>query len=377
MDGCHGLGRRRDRRHGGCARGAGGRGMSAEYRVDLDAFARNLSRVRAAVAPARHMLVLKDDAYAHGQDAIVRRALEEGVTWFGAFDVATGRAVREITGPDARIFVWLLGDAHDLAAGVAADLDLGIGNEELLDDLGGIAPPTPARVHLKIDTGLHRNGIRPERWDAALTRLTALVDAGAATFEGIWSHISEASDADDDDARELFLAARSAAVQAGLAPRFSHLAASAAGFARESFREDIVRVGAFSYGIRPAGGPGEGELGIEPIGALTAAVVEVDADVVRIDVGHLHGLPSTLRGRFSAATPAGPRTVRSIDATTSVIDAWTGAAVGDEVTVFGRGGAASATDLAELIDTIGEEIALRVSSVVPRRYTANGSRPAR
>ncbi|MFK5088397.1 alanine racemase, partial [Klebsiella pneumoniae] len=86
---------------------------------------------------------------------------------------------------------------------------------------------------------------------------------------------SEASDADDDDARALFLAARAAAVEAGLRPRFSHLAASAAGFAREPFREDLVRVGAFSYGIRPAGGPGEAELGIEPISSLVASVTAI------------------------------------------------------------------------------------------------------
>lgn len=351
--------------------------MSATYQVDLDAFARNLARVRAAIAPARHMLVVKDDAYAHGLERIVERAWAEGVEWFGAFDVATGRAVRAVVGPEARIFVWLLGGPQDLADGIADDLDLGIGDEALLDDLAHLpVPSTPARVHLKIDTGLHRNGIRPERWSAALELLSGLVDSGVARFEGLWSHIAEASDADDDDAREIFLAARSTAVAAGLSPTFSHLAASAAGFARAPFREDLVRVGAFSYGIRPAGGPGEAELGIEPIGGLVATVTDVDADRVRVDIGHLHGVPSALAGRFSATTPAGPRRVLAIEPTTSVIDGWPGAAEGDEVTVFGRGGAASATDLAEMIDTIGEEIALRVSPNIPRRYTANGPRPA-
>lgn len=352
--------------------------MSAEYLVDLDAFSRNLVRVREAVAPAQHMLVVKDDAYAHGIPEIVRRASAEGVTWFGAFDVETGRAVRDAVGPDARIFVWLLGGADDLAGGVAAGLDLGIGDEALLHDLAALpASPAPARVHLKIDTGLHRNGIRPERWEAALGLLASLVDAGAAQFEGVWSHISEASDADDDDARALFLSARAAAIDAGLTPRFSHLAASAAGFARAPFREDLVRVGAFSYGIRPAGGPGESELGIEPISSLVASVIAVEGDTVRLDLGHLHGLPSTLCGRFSVATPAGPRRVRGIDAITTTVDGWPDAAVGDTIIVFGRGGLASATDLAELIDTIGEEIALRVSPIVPRRYTTNGPRSAR
>lgn len=346
--------------------------MSAVYRVDLDAFARNLRRVREAVAPAVPMLVVKDDAYAHGLERIVRRAGEEGVRWFGAFDVVTGAAVRAIAGPDARIFIWLIGGADDLAAGIAADLDLGLGDEALLDDLARLAADRPARVHLKIDTGLHRNGIRPERWQGALTRTAALVDSGRAVLEGIWSHISEASDADDDDARALFLAARDQARSAGLDPRFSHLAASAAGFARGEFREDLVRVGAFSYGIRPAGGPSETDLGIEPIARLTATVTTVDTAGVHLDVGSLHGLPCTLAARFDVDTPGGPRRVEAIRATETVLAPWDGAAPGDEIVIFGRGARSSATDLAELIGTIGEEIALRVSPSLPRVYEAGG-----
>ena len=342
--------------------------MSAEYRVDLDVFTRNLQRVREVVAPAAHMLVVKDDAYAHGLDVLVERAWHEGVRWFGAFDVVTGAAVRRVVGPDARIFVWLIGGADDLAAGIAADLDLGIGDEALLDDLANLPFDGSARVHLKIDTGLHRNGIRPERWDAAIARTAALVAEGRATLEGLWSHISEASDADDDDARALFLSARESARAAGLEPRFSHLAASAAGFARGEFREDLVRVGAFSYGIRPAGGPGEGELGIEPIATLVGTVTDADGAGVRVDLGSLHGLPSALAGRFDVATPAGARRVEEIGPTSLTVASWDSARAGDEVVILGRGAVCSATDLAELIDTIGEEIALRISPVIPRVY---------
>ncbi len=342
--------------------------MSAEYRVDLDAFARNLRRVRDAVAPAEPMFVVKDDAYAHGLEMLVRRALDEGVRWFGAFDVNTGAAVRAVVGPDARIFVWLIGGADDLAAGIAADLDLGIGDRVLLDDLAALPFDGVARVHLKIDTGLHRNGIRPEEWGAALARTSALVAEGRLRFEGIWSHISEASDADDDDARALFLDARDAARAAGLSPRFSHLAASAAGFARGEFREDLVRVGACSYGIRPAGGPSEADLGIEPIASLVATVTSIDPAGVHVDVGSAHGLPSALAGRFDVATPGGPRRVETIGFTSLTVAPWGAAEIGEPLTIFGRGALSSATDLAELIDTIGEEIALRVSPVLPRVY---------
>ena len=59
-------------------------------------------------------------------------------------------------------------------------------------------------MHLKIDTGLHRNGIRPEDWPVVLERSRALEHEGVVRIVGVWSHIAEASDREDDDARTLF-----------------------------------------------------------------------------------------------------------------------------------------------------------------------------
>ncbi|QKJ19445.1 alanine racemase [Microbacterium hominis] len=345
--------------------------MSAVLTVDLDVFAANLDRVRAAVAPARLMLVVKDDAYGHGLPAIVGRAVREGIDWFGAFDVTTALAVRETAGPRARVFSWMAASEEDIARAVGADIDLGIGDEALLEDAAAVAHRTgrTLSVHLKIDTGLHRNGVRPERWPAFVARAAALESAGALRVQGIWSHIAEASDADDDAARSAFETALAQAAEAGLRPAVRHLAASAASFARPEFRYDMVRVGAFTYGIRPAGGPSSAELGIHPIAALRTRVHAVEGAHAVLEAGMGDGIPSLLGGRVEVATPAGPRRIREV-AVRTIVDAWPGAAVGDEVVVFGARshGAAEATDLAEAIGTIGEEIALRVSPRVPREY---------
>ena len=159
------------------------------------------------------MLVVKDDAYAHGLVPIVRRAWRDGVRWFGAFDVSTGRAVREELGPDARIFVWVIGTPDEAAAAVAARLEVGVGDATLLEDVAGAATDAgaTARVHLKVDSGLHRNGVRPEEWPAFVARARELERAGAIEVVGVWSHIAEASDADDDAARAVFEAAWDAA----------------------------------------------------------------------------------------------------------------------------------------------------------------------
>ncbi len=344
--------------------------MTVQFRIDLDLFARNLHTIRERVAPAEHMLVVKDDAYRHGVAEIVQRAVAEGVTWIGALDVVTGTAVRRAAGGDVRVFAWMIADADDVADALAADLDLGVGTAALLDDVAAVArrDGRVARVHLKIDTGLHRNGVRPEQWPDFVGRAAELERAGLIVVIGIWSHIAEASDAEDDAARAAFDAAVVEARAAGLAPTKLHLAASAAAFARAEFRYDMVRIGAFAYGIRSTDGPSDDELGISPIGALRAQVVALAPDDAVIGVGSAHGLLSSVKGALHVATPVGRAVVTEIGTEILRVRRWDGAAVGDVVTVFGADGADSATDVAERIDTIGEELVLRLSPEIPRTY---------
>ena len=348
--------------------------MTARLHVDLTALTANLDRVRATVAPAGLMLVVKDDAYGHGLEAVVRTAAAAGVDWFGAFDVRTGAGVRAVVGGGPRIFAWIAASREDLDTAIAADLDLGIGDADLLEELGDAAHAAGAtvRVHLKIDTGLHRNGVRPEQWPAFVRRAAELQAHGAIDVVGVWSHIAEASDAEDDDARAVFEWALGEAATAGIQVSVRHLAASAASFARPEFRYDMVRVGAFCYGIRSADGPSAGELGLRPIARLEADVTAVGADAVQIGIGALDGLPTSLGGgKVRVGTPAGGLRLRDVGTSRAVVDAWPQAAVGESVTVFGPGtrGEGSSTDLAELIGTIGEEIAVRVSPLVPRVHS--------
>ncbi|MEV7691861.1 alanine racemase [Microbacterium sp. NPDC089189] len=343
--------------------------MSAVLHVDLDALGRNIAVVRGRVAPAELMLVVKDDAYGHGVGPIVERATADGVEWFGAFDLATALRVRAVAGDRARIFVWMLAGPDDIRTALAADLDIGIGDADLLRDVAASAAAVgrAARVHLKVDTGLHRNGIRPEEWADAVATVAASRASGDVDLVGVWSHIAEASDAEDDESRAVYERALAEVASAGLPRPLRHLAASAASSARGDFRYDLVRVGAFCYGIRPDGGPSESALGIEPIATLDAAVVRREGEDVVVGVGALDGLPSTLGGKIQVATPGGARRMLRIDDTEAVVSGWPLAAVGQRVTIYGRG-AASATDLAETIGTIGEEIAVRISPIVPRRY---------
>jgi len=334
--------------------------------VDLGRILANIDTLRERLTPAEVMLVVKNDAYGHGVDAVVTAAARHGVRWFGAFDVPTGLRTRAAAGPEARVFSWATAAPPELESAIHARLDLGVGDPRYLEDVADASAGRGVRVHLKIDTGLHRNGVRPEDWREFTARAAELERAGHIRVVGVWSHLAETSEATDDDARDEYLRAVEDAEAVGLTPEVRHLAASAAAYARSSYHFDLARFGAFGYGIRSAGG--EDLPGIVAAAALVAPVTAVRQGAVEVGIGALDGLPSTLAGRVEVGTPAGARLLRAVDDTTLTVDAWPGAAIGDEVVVFGPGshGAPSATTLAEAIDTVGEEILVRVSPLSPR-----------
>lgn len=338
-----------------------------ELRISANTFRANIDAVRTRIAPSTLLLVVKDDAYGHGLAWTVREASAAGVEWFGSYDIPTALDVRRAAASGARIFAWATSTDAEIDDALLSDIDLGVGSAEYLErviarasELGRLA-----RVHLKIDTGLHRNGLLPEQWDAAVEVARAAEASGALELVGIWSHIAEASDAEDDDAQLVFLDAIRAASESGATPALQHLTASAASWWRPELRGSLSRIGAFCYGVRSADGP---ELdGIRPIASLVANVVDLDGTDAVLSIGSFDGLPSTLSGA-SVGTPAGARELRRIGQTSSVVDGWPGMAVGDEVRVFGAGdlGEVSATTLAERIDTVGEEILTRLSTRVRR-----------
>ncbi|MFJ6531257.1 alanine racemase [Microbacterium sp. NPDC091662] len=338
-----------------------------ELRLSSSVFRANIDAVRARVAPSTLMLVLKDDAYGHGLSWAVETAVDAGVTWFGSYDIRTGLAVRRIAGGDARIFAWVTSTDAEIDDALMQRLDLGVGTSDYLRRIVARAAAlgTSARVHLKIDTGLHRNGILPDDWAAAVADARDAERAGLVELEGVWSHIAEASDADDDVAQEAFLDAVRVVGETGETPAALHLTASAASWWRPELRGTVSRIGAFCYGIRSAEGP---ELdGILPAASLVASVTGIHGDEVTIGIGSFDGLPSTLSGS-RVGTPGGARVISSVGHTESTVEGWATAQIGDEVVVFGAGtqGETSATTLAERIDTVGEEILTRLTPRVRR-----------
>ena len=167
--------------------------MSARIEIDLDAFRHNVRALAALAAPARTMLAVKADGYGHGMLPIARAALQEGADSLAVLDVPAALSIRA-AGIDAQLFAWLHGQETDFGSAIAADVDLGVSS---LTELRRIAEAGVASVHLKIDTGLHRNGASPEDWPTLVRATLELQDAGRVRLAGLWSHLADASPADD------------------------------------------------------------------------------------------------------------------------------------------------------------------------------------
>lgn len=336
--------------------------------IDLGALSRNLRRLQRRVAPAQLLAVVKDDGYGHGLERVTRHLAAEGVHWFGALDPSLGSEIRRLA-PDARIFVWHLPHDTEFSAAITDDLDIGVTDGETLDRVMAAVPGGhTARIHLQVDTGLHRGGTPVAQWEALLDRVVTYRAAGTLTVEGIFTHLAEASEEDDSRAIAEFHRAADRA-DAVLGDRHRrHLAASAAAFERADARADMVRIGAFLYGIAPGSGVGPRELGLEPVMTLEAPVVERAEGGAWLGIGGRDGVLSTT---VDAGTVAlGGERCRIVEVTPlrTRVECGFAVSLGQPATLWGPGaaGEASLQEWADAMGTIGEELVTRVAARVPR-----------
>lgn len=342
--------------------------------VDLDAFRANVRALAATAAPAATMIAVKADAYGHGLLPMSRAAVEAGATWLGVLEVDAALDARG-GGIEVPLFAWLHGEHTAFGLAIRADVDLGVSSLRELRRVGEAAASVgrPAAVHLKIDTGLHRNGANPEDWPALVTEALALRDAGQVRLAGIWSHLADASPTDDAVALGAFRAAVDAAAELGVPTEgpdrpLLHLAASSAGIRMPEARFDLVRFGIAAYGSSPFDDQSARELGMRAPMTVVATVVAASDGVATLDLGSADGIPPNasphaevlLAGRRAAVLEVGIDTMRVASDTGE----------GAEAVVFGPGDSGEPTveQWAAWAGTIGDEILVNASRRIPRLY---------
>lgn len=375
----------------------------ASAAVNLDAIVSNIHRVQELAWPAQVMAVVKADAYGHGLVPVAAAARAAGAQWLGVALPSEALALRT-GGDEGRVLAWLWspGDEH-VRECVRRDVDLSISSVWALAEVVAAAQAEgrTAQVHVKVDTGLSRNGVGPREWPDFLEALLRALDHGVIAVKGIWSHLADADlpGAPSVVAQQAaFAEATSAAEARGIRPQLRHLSNSGGVWAYPELRLDLVRTGIAMYGLTPAPHLGSAAaLGLEPAMTLRATLANVKqvgpgtsvsygstwttpvaTTLGLVPLGYADGVPRASGGRVDVSV-AGQRrpAVGRIAMDQFVIDLGDdAAAAGDEVVLFGPGrhGELTADEWAARIDTIGYEVVTRVGARVPREYVG-GSQP--
>ncbi|MGH9115470.1 MAG: alanine racemase, partial [Acidimicrobiales bacterium] len=223
--------------------------------VDLGAVRHNVAVLAAQTAPSHLCAVVKAGGYGHGAAEVAKAALEGGASWLAVALVEEGRELR-CAGVAAPVLLLSEPTPAAMREVVEAELTPTVYTREGLDALAAaVAAGSPAAsypVHVKVDTGMHRVGARPD--DAVALALDAARRPGL-TLDGFWTHLAVSDELDNPyTARQVagFEKALAALSEAGVHPRLRHAANSAATMWHPSSRFDLVRCGVAVYGLSPA-----------------------------------------------------------------------------------------------------------------------------
>lgn len=220
--------------------------------VDTGILASNL-RALADHVGVRAMAVVKANGYGHGIGLVARVAARAGADWIGVARPEEGTELRR-DGVALPILVLGLTPPGQLAEAVAADLALTVWSAEQIDAAAAAAQDAgrPARLHLKIDTGMGRLGAQPQE-AVALARMAS--GRREVELAGVCTHFARADEQDPAPTREqerLFREVLEALSASGLKPGLIHAANSAAAIAHPSTHFDMVRAGVAIYGLHPS-----------------------------------------------------------------------------------------------------------------------------
>jgi alanine racemase len=362
--------------------------------IDLSAIAANVALACRLAGPGTQvMAVVKADAYGHGAVPVARAALDAGATWLGVALPEEAVPLRA-AGIASRILVLgpIAPDQADLVA--AHDLDQCVSDlsqAEALDRAararGGVLA-----LHLKVDTGMGRVGLRPREVRGVGEKILAL---SCVRLVGLMTHFAEAEAEDPTFAREQlarFAEAAGDLAAAGIAAPIRHAANSAGLLFLPEARLDLVRPGIMLYGCHPRGPLRGPEPLLRPALRFRTAISQIrevapgdsvsygrtfvaprDLRVATLLVGYADGCGRLLsnRGHVLVRGRRVPIIGRvCMDMTMVDVTGVPDIRVGDEAVLIGRQGneEITADEVAEIQGTISYEVLCRIGPRVPRVY---------
>jgi len=228
-------------------------------RIELSraALQNNLAFLRDTIGPNVVISsVIKGNAYGHGIEVFAPLLWEEGQRHFSVFSADEAQRVRRVLGAAAEIMImgWLA--QNEVAWAIENDVSFFVFDIERLRAAQQAAESTgkPARIHLEVETGMNRTGVRGKD----LPEILGFIKKHAKFFEleGVCTHLAGAESVANylRVRRQLTLFRRflRELKREGLQPKYRHAACSAGTIAYPSAIFDMVRIGILQYGFWPS-----------------------------------------------------------------------------------------------------------------------------
>ena len=366
--------------------------------ISCSALTHNLRQLRSRLShTTRLMAVIKANAYGHGAAETSRILQRAGADRFGVATLMEAVELRA-AGIERPILVLGYTPAWQAAEALAHDITLTVIDLETASALGQEAATQGAtiQVHVKVNTGMNRLGVRP---DAVPAFIAALRDLPGIEIEGIFTHFATSDEADKQHADAQFISFQqllAALERNGLRPRIAHAANSAALLTMPYTHLDMARSGIALYGLDPDMEQCALPPGFQPALAWKSLVTQVAdlapgeavsygrefiADrpmrVAVLPVGYADGFPRRPHHWGSVLLHSRPAPILGrvcMDQTivdVTAIEAAVGCVrLGDEATIIGRQGEAfiSAEVASQRIGTNNYDIVSRILARVPRLY---------
>lgn len=366
-----------------------------EAAIDLDAIANNTKVLRECAGPADVMVVVKADGYGHGAVPVAQAALKAGAAQLGVATIEEAVQLRD-AGIDAPLLCWLHTPDADFAPVLTRNVDVAVSSPRHLAGVLEAAHRTgiQAKIAVKVDSGLNRNGVSQFEWPELRDELRRAVAANSIVLTSFFSHLAHADEPNHpiiDVQAARFRATVDDAKKHGLDTGIVHLSNSAATMTRTDLRFDMVRPGIALYGLSPV--PELGQMGLIP--AMTAKtrvalikkvaagegvsyghvwVAPRDTTVALMPVGYADGISRLLTGKFGVQIngnryPAVGRVCMDQFMVDLGPDGG-GVREGDTALLFGNGsrGEPIAQDWADVLGTIHYEIVTGIKGRVVRTF---------
>ncbi|HEX7171789.1 MAG TPA: alanine racemase [Candidatus Limnocylindria bacterium] len=377
---------------------AAGSPHRAWIEVDHAAIRHNLAVIRRRAPGARVIGIVKANAYGHGDVAVARTLVAEGVERLGVATVDEGIALRDAGIAVPILVLWGIGPSEvDLLR--EANLEAIVADVRSATMLEAAAGSDRIGVHLKVDTGLGRQGAGP---DEALEAAAAVAGSSRLELVGTMSHLAVPGDDDAHTEVQLLRLARvlDAMRSAGIDPGVVHVSATGGILSGAAGAADAVRPGLALYGLAPSWAAGR-EPDLRAALSLKAKAVrlfEVEAGegigyglrfratratrIATLAIGYGDGWPRIhanngfvlVRGRRAPIVGA-----VSMDGLTVDIGGIAGVTYDDEFVLIGEqeGARITADEVAAERRTINYEVTTALRGRLPRLHLGTADNPGR